>query len=41
MPPERFDSMGIGRRIMPEVGYNLEQLWEDRENGNRTGIIRI
>ena len=40
-PAEKFDSMGIGQRIIPKQGYNLEQLWEDRDNGKRSGIIRI
>lgn len=41
-PKPRFDSLGIGNKIIPENGYSLEQLYEDRDNENwRSGIIRI
>jgi len=40
-PKSTFDSLEIGRKIIPENGYTLEQLWEDKENEGRSGIIRI
>jgi len=40
-PVPQFNSLDIGRSITPENGYTLEQLWEDRDNGRRHGIIRI
>ncbi len=36
-----FDTFGIGQSIIPENGYTLDQLFEDHNNGNRAGIIRI
>lgn len=40
-PAPQFDSFGIGQGIIPENGYTLEQLHEDREDSRRGGIIRI